>query len=157
MGVTMSTWGGQNIGAKKLERIGQGLRSCILVGVVYSLLSLVVMALFGKPLALLFVDAGETEIIDQAYQYLVINAACFIPLAGVNIFRLLIQGMGYSKVAVFAGVFEMVARGATGLFLVPAFGFLAACFAGPIAWVMADCFLIPAYVKVMKHVKQYGY
>ena len=63
----------------------------------------------------------------------------------------------FALVAVFAGVFEMVARGATGLFLVPAFGFLAAGFAGPIAWVMADCFLIPAYVKVMKHVKQYGY
>ena len=31
--------------------------------------------------------------------------------------------MGYSKLAMFAGVFEMVARGVTGLVLVPAFGF----------------------------------
>ena len=126
------------------------------MGVVYSLLSLVVMALFGKPLALLFVDAGETEIIDQAYQYLVINAACFIPLAGVNIFRLLIQGMGYSKVAVFAGVFEMVAGGPRACF-----GAGLRFFGGLLcrAHRLGDggLFSDPAYVKVMKHVKQYGY
>ncbi len=51
--------------------------------------------------------------------------------------------MGYSKLAMFAGVFEMVARGVTGLVLVPAFGFIAACFASPIAWIMADSFPDP--------------
>ena len=37
---------------------------------------------------------------------MVIQAAFFIPLAGVNVIRLLVQGMGYSKLAMFAGVFE---------------------------------------------------
>lgn len=157
LGIAMSTYGGQNIGAGKPERIGHGLRAGLLIGGVYSLLSFLLLFFFGKPLTLLFVDSSEALIIDQAYQYLVINAAFFLPLTGVNVFRLLIQGMGYSKLAVFAGVFEMVARGLTGLFLVPAFGFTAACFAGPIAWVMADGFLIPAYGRVMKHVKQYGH
>ena len=82
--------------------------------------------------------------------------AFFIPLAGVNVIRLLIQGMGYSKLAVFAGVFEMIARGSFGLFLVPVFGFNMACFASPAAWILADGFLIPAYLKVMRHVKEFG-
>lgn len=127
-----------------------------LFGSVYSLLALTVLALFGRPLTLLFVDSSETLIIDQAYQFIVIQAAFFIPLAGVNVFRLLIQGMGYSKVAVFAGVFEMVARGTFGLFLVPRFGFLTACFASPAAWILADCFLIPAYRKVVRDARQNG-
>ena len=114
------------------------------------------LALFGRPLTLLFVDSSETLIIDQAYQFIVIQAAFFIPLAGVNVFRLLIQGMGYSKVAVFAGFFEMVARGTFGLFLVPRFGFIMACFASPAAWIFADCFLIPAYRKVVQHARQNG-
>lgn len=156
-GVAISTYGGQNIGANKPKRIGQGLKSCMIVGTVYSIAAFIILFFLGKPLTLLFVDASETAIINQSYQYLLISAAFFIPLTAVNVFRLLIQGMGYSKLAMFAGVFEMVARGATGLFLVPAFGFTAACFAGPIAWIMADCFLIPAYFKVIKHVKQYGY
>ena len=42
---------------------------------------------------------------------MVIQVAFFIPLTAVNVIRLLIQGMGYSKLAVFAGVFEMIARG----------------------------------------------
>ena len=37
-----------------------------------------------------------------------------------------------------------------GLFLVPAFGFAAVCFANPMAWVAADLFLIPAYLHYTK-------
>ena len=156
LGVAMSTYGGQNIGARRGDRIFAGLRAGMIIGSVYSLFSLVVVVFFGKPMTLLFVDASETVIIDQAYQFMVIQVAFFIPLTAVNVIRLLIQGMGYSKLAVFAGVFEMIARGGFGLFLVPVFGFNMACFASPAAWILADCFLIPAYRKVMRHVRQYG-
>lgn len=111
--------------------------------------------LFGRTMMLLFVDASETEIIRQAYQFLVIQAAFFIPLAGVNVFRLFIQGMGYSKVAMFAGCFEMVARGVFGLFLVPKYGFLLACFASPCARILADAFLVPTFFKVLRHAKRF--
>ena len=156
LGVAMSTYGGQNIGARRGDRIFPGLRAGMIIGSVYSILALVVILLFGKPMLQLFVDSSETLIIDQAYQFMVIQVSFFIPLAGVNVIRLLIQGMGYSKLAVFAGVFEMVARGSVGLFLVPAFGFNMACFASPAAWILADSFLIPAYLKVMRHVKEFG-
>lgn len=157
LSVFMSTYGGQNIGARRGDRIGAGLRAGMIIGSIYSLAALVVILLFGKPLTLLFVDSAEVAIIDQAYQFLVVQAAFYIPLAGVNVIRLLIQGMGYSKLAMFAGVFEMVARAVVALLLVPNFGFMAACFGSPIAWLMADSFLIFAYFKVMKHVKQFGY
>ena len=155
LGVSMSTYAGQNIGAKKADRLGPGVRSGMVIGSVYSLLALAVVLLFGRTMMLLFVDASETEIIRQAYQFLVIQAAFFIPLAGVNVFRLFIQGMGYSKVAMFAGCFEMVARGVFGLFLVPKFGFLLACFASPCAWILADAFLVPTFFKVLRHAKRF--
>lgn len=157
LGMAMSTYGGQNIGAKKPDRVAKGVQSGMIIGSIYSVLALGIIFFFGKPLVGLFVDSGPSQIIEQAYQFLLISALFFIPLTAVNVFRLMIQGMGYSKLAIFAGVFEMVARGVTGLFLVPAFGFIAACFASPIAWILADCFLIPAFFRVMKHVKQYGY
>ena len=72
-----------------------------------------------------------------------------IPLLGVNLFRFTIQGLGYSNLAVIAGVFEMIARGAVAA-LVAVFGFTAVCYARPAAWVQADCFLIPAYFVCMK-------
>lgn len=67
---------------------------------------------------------------------------------------LLIQGMGYSKFAILAGVFEMAARTLVGFVFVPMFGYPAACFASPVAWIFADCFLFPAYFHVLKKTKK---
>lgn len=150
MGVTMSTYSGQNIGARKVDRIERGVKACGIIGIVYSILAFLVILFFGKLLLQLFVDAGEAAIIDAAYQYLFTSGVFLIPLTFVNVLRLTIQGMGYSRLAMFAGVFEMIARGMTGAVLVPIFGFSAACFAGPIAWLMADFFLIPAYFHVIR-------
>ncbi len=154
MGSTMATYGGQNVGAKKLERLDSGLKSCILLGACYSLVALVVMYFFGDNLASFFVDASEGEILANARKLLVINSTFFIPLALVNIIRFMIQGMGFSTFAILAGVFEMVARTLTGLVLVPALGFTGACFAGPLAWVSADAFLIPAYIHVRRKLER---
>lgn len=150
LGSTMATFGGQNVGAGRLDRLGRGLRSAVILGAVYSALILVVLIFFGRDLILLFVSAKEVTVIAQAKQFLVTNAAFYLMLALVNIVRFLIQGMGFSGFAVFAGVFEMVARTLVGLVFVPIFGFTAACFASPLAWIFADCFLIPAFFHCRK-------
>ena len=150
LGSTMATFGGQNVGAGRLDRLGRGLRSAVILGAIYSALILVVLIFFGRNLILLFVSAKEAAVIAQAKQFLVTNAAFYLMLALVNIVRFLIQGMGFSGFAVFAGVFEMVARTLVGLVFVPIFGFIAACFASPLAWIFADCFLIPAFFHCRK-------
>ncbi len=154
LGSTMATFGGQNVGAGKLDRLGSGLRSAVILGAVYSALILVVLIFFGRNLILLFVSAKEVTVIAQAKQFLVTNAAFYLMLALVNIVRFLIQGMGFSGFAVFAGVFEMVARALVGLVFVPIFGFSAACFASPLAWILADCFLIPAFFHCRKKLQK---
>lgn len=150
LGTTMSTWGGQNLGAGRLGRLGDGLKDAAKIGVVYSLAALVILALFGRPLTTLFISGAETRILDDSAKFLVIQAAFFIPLLFVNIVRFLIQGMGYSVLAVFAGVFELVGRAGAAFLLVPYFGFTGACFASPIAWVLADAFLFPAYYHCLR-------
>ena len=150
LGSAMATFGGQNVGARKLDRLGLGLKSGIQLGIAYSLAAFVVMYFWGANLAALFVEAGAGEMLANARMYLIISSAFYIPLAFVNIFRLLIQGMGFSAFAILAGVFEMVARVLAALVLVPAFGFTGACFASPLAWVFADIFLIPAYIHVRR-------
>ncbi len=150
LGSTMATYGGQNVGAGDLDRVNKGLKDCCLLGLFYALIALGAVYLFGKQLLLLFLDAGETQIIADAYSFLQINALFYFPLALVNIVRFLIQGMGYSKLAVFAGAFEMLARALAGFLLVPQFGFSAVRFANPLAWVFADIFLIPAFFHVRK-------
>ncbi len=152
---TMATYAGQNMGARKLDRIHQGLRCSAVIGTVYSLLAFGVVALFARPMLGLFIDADAApEVTAMGAEYLLINAAFYIPLLFVNIVRLSIQGMGYTRVAMLAGLFEMIARTAVALFVVPAAGFTGACFANPAAWVMADLFLFPCYFQVMRMLRQ---
>ena len=150
MGSTMATYGGQNVGAKKMDRISKGLKACSMLGIGYAILAFVILALTGRNLALFFVERAEVEVIGNVYLFLLINSAFYIPLAFVNIVRFLIQGMGYSKFAILAGVCEMAARTLVGFVLVPLFGFPAACFASPVAWIFADAFLFPAYRHVYR-------
>ena len=150
MGSTMATYAGQNVGAGKLERISMGMKSTCLLGFGYSILACIVLVCFGETVALLFVDPSETQIIQQVSWFLAANSAFYFPLALVNIVRFTIQGLGFSKSAIFAGVCEMVARSVVAMAFVPIFGYAAIIFANPAAWVFADLFLIPAYLYVMK-------
>ena len=154
LGSTMATYGGQNVGAKKLGRLNKGLKCASMIGTIYSLAVFVIMFFYGRPFAALFVSSAETEILDAARLSLVIGTAFYVPLAFVNIVRFLIQGMGYPMLAIFAGVFEMIGRIAAAVFLVPVFGFTGVCVASPIAWVLADAFLFPAYFHVRKKTYQ---
>ena len=86
--------------------------------------------------------------------YLTCNAAMYTFLTLVNTVRFTIQGLGYSLLAILAGVFEMIARGTVGYFLVPRFGYIAACFASPAAWFLADVFLVISYLLIMRHLKR---
>ena len=156
MGSTMATYAGQNVGAGKLDRISKGIKSTCLLGLGYSVFAAIVLVIFGGTIALLFVDAGETELIRYVTLFLRANVIFYFPLALVNIVRFTIQGLGFSKFAILAGVSEMAARCLAALAFVPVFGYMAVCFASPAAWICADIFLIPAYMYVMKKLKGMG-
>ncbi|MDO5154176.1 MAG: MATE family efflux transporter [Eubacteriales bacterium] len=154
MGTTAATYAGQNLGAGKPERIHQGVLDCTLLGVVYSVLIYFAMYFGGRNLSMLFLDAKNQAaadvIVPLSQQFLLTCIAFYVPLLFVNLLRFTIQGLGFSELAVIAGVFEMVARGVFGLCLVPWLGFSAVCYASPAAWIMADLFLFPAYFHCMK-------
>ena len=154
MGSTMATYAGQNVGAKKLDRVTEGIKACSMIAIVYSIVACIILTVFGKELSLLFLDQSETQIIENSALLLKWTSVFFFPLALVNIIRFTIQGMGFGNLAIFAGVSEMVARSVVGFVFVPMFGYIAACFAGPVAWIMADMFLIPAYFYVLKRLKR---
>ena len=154
LGATMATFAGQNMGAGRTDRIRQGIRSANMIGAVYAVVSFCIIALAGGKLALLFVDGSEEAILSNVKLFLLCNSIFYFPLSLVNNIRFLIQGMGYSMLAILSGVSEMIARALAGFILVPVFGFAAVGFASPLAWVMADVFLIIAYYKVMERTEK---
>lgn len=157
MGSTMATYGGQNVGARKLLRVKEGLYDCIKLGAMYSIIGFLIAFFFGAPLGKLFVEAEDAALVSQIVEdvrlFLIITTAFYFPLALVNIIRFMIQGIGFPTFAILAGVLEMVARALAGFVLVPVFGFPAAAMGSPIAWIFADAFLIPAFFYVYKKLR----
>jgi len=151
----MATYGGQNVGAMKLDRIFKGLKSAVILGAIFSVFAFLVLLFFGRDITSLFIEKGETSITDDVYLYIIINGAAYFLLSLVNIIRFMIQGLGFSNFAIIAGVCEMIARAFAAFILVPIIGYMGICLASPIAWVFADAFLIPAFFLVMKKLKTY--
>ena len=150
LGSTMATYAGQNVGAAKIKRLGQGVRSAMIIGSVYSVLSLIALYFTTDYIALLFVNASETTIITLTRQFILASACFYIPLTGVNVVRFCIQGMGFSVFAISAGILEMIGRAFAAIILIPNIGFMGACLASPIAWIAADAFLFPAFIHCAK-------
>ena len=153
LGATMATWAGQNVGAGKIDRVKEGVKYALLIGCVYAVAAFIILTLFSKYLALLFLDADEVSTIGNVSLFLFGNSLFYIALVFVNVVRFSIQGMGFSTFAILAGVFEMFARTFAGMCLVPIFGYPAACFASPMAWIAADIFLVPAFLHCIKRLK----
>ncbi len=146
LGSTMATYAAQNVGAHRYERLNKGLLSASLMGCAYSVIALVVSVFLGPAMVRLFVSGeGNAALIEIAHYQLVAGALFFPLLLLVNTVRFTIQGMGFSILAVIAGVMEMLARGMVGALLVPVFGVSGAVLGGPMAWLFADAFLVPAY------------
>lgn len=154
IGVAMATYCGQNLGAKKMERISQGVRAAIKMMLIFFVFSFIVITPFADDMMTLFVDKGEAEVVTYAAEFMRI-ACYFYPCLGLlTIFRYSIQGLGYSNLSMMSGVMEMIARCGVSLWLVPAFMWTGVCYGDPVAWVMADIFLLPAFWWLFKHLKK---
>lgn len=154
LGMAMATYSGQNYGAGKPERIWMGIKSASLMMVAYSVAIAIVMWGLADKFALLFISPDETEIMKDTVLFLHINTSFFILLGLLSILRYSIQGVGYTRLSMFSGVAEMVARVLVSLILVPALDFLGVCLGDPTAWLFANLFLIPAFIYVYCQLKE---
>ncbi len=154
MGVALATFCGQNLGAGKIDRARRGVHQGLGMIMVYVAVAMVASLRFGKYLALMFVSATETKVIGDIQTLLSILAMFYWSLGILFVYRNAVQGLGYGVPAMAAGLFELIARAVIGLVAVPKFGFLAACFAGPLAWIAADILLIPVFYIVIYRLKK---
>lgn len=154
LGLTMATYGGQNLGAHQIERIFKGLRVSLLMGALYCIFIFIFVYLTSDYLSLLFIDASEIAIIANIKQYLLYNSSCYYILSVLFILRNLLQGLGYSFLAMFGGVAEMLARCIVAFCFVGMLGFSAICFANPLAWVFADIVFIAGWIYKRKELNQ---
>lgn len=156
LGSAMATWCGQNMGAKSIDRVEEGVRCGMKIAIVYSIAMGVLLFIFGKPMTLLFLQANDPNLpilTANAQAFIRANCCCYILLGTLTVYRFSLQGLEYGPLAMFAGIFELAARSSIALFLAPVWGFAVIRFANPAAWVAACILLLPAYHIVLKKVK----
>lgn len=154
IGVAMATYCGQNIGARRLDRVKSGLKAATGIMLVYFVITFAVIFPFSDEMMALFVDPSQRQIIDLASQYMRISNYFYPVLGMLTIFRYSIQGLGYSTLSLMSGVMEMLARCAVSIWMVPAMGFMGVCLGDPAAWCAADLFLFPAMYFLLRHLEQ---
>lgn len=154
IGVAMATYCGQNIGARRLDRVRQGEWSAVKIMLVYFVFTALVIFPFADYMMELFVESGEQAVVANAAKMMRISCYFYPALGMLTIFRYSIQGLGYSNLSMLSGVMEMIARCGVSLWLVPAFAFTGVCFGDPVAWIFADMFLFPAFFLLYRHLKK---
>ena len=146
VGTAMATYSGQNLGAARMDRVRKGVTSALLIATVYSIASALILHFVDVAVMSLFLDTTtEVEIVAMGREYLFWNSVFFVPLGALIVWRYSIQGLGFSTLAMMAGVAEMIARTAVAIVLVPMLGYFGAELANPAAWIAACIFLYPAY------------
>lgn len=157
LGVTISTWCGQNIGAGKYDRVKRGFWGGMLIAVVYSVVIGAVIFLAGEYVSLIFINREDPRLdtlLMYVRTYLRRNSVLYIPLGVLMVCRFALQGLEYGVTAMFAGIFEMFARAIVALGFVDKYGFDAACYADPCAWFAACVLLVPACAVVFPKVRR---
>ena len=154
-GYSMITYVGQNLGAKKIDRIRQGQRTAVILSVITSVIIGVIMLVFGKPILSMFISGTPEEVQETlrvAYFYLSIMSYCLPFLYLIHICRASIQGMGNTVLPMASGIAEFVMRVGTALFLPMLMGATGIFYAEILARIGADIILIPSYYYVISKV-----
>ncbi len=145
LGLAMATFSAQNLGSGRLDRVQQGIRSALLLCILFSALASGLVFLFGKQLALLFIEPSEQQVVAQTVQYLHIISYFFIPLGLIFVFRNTCQGLGSGLIPMLSSIQELIFRALVAVTLPPVLGYVGICLSSPIAWIAAALILVVAY------------
>ncbi|QHQ60959.1 MATE family efflux transporter [Anaerocolumna sedimenticola] len=147
-GFAAATFTGQNLGAGKIRRIREGMRSGIIMAVITSGIISIIMLVFGRHILGLFISGTKeetTEVIKIAYRYLSIMAALLFILYLLHLYRSALQGMGDTITPMISGIVELCMRVLIILILPKLIGDWGVYFAEVAAWTGAEFLLMVMY------------
>ncbi len=133
-GVAIAAYTAQNFGAKRFDRINDGVKKTIWMSCSFSVVAALFNIFFGSEIIKLFVGEGQEQIIEYGQLFLTVNGLAYWIMALLFIFRFTLQGLGESVVPTIAGAMELIMRIAAAIFLVDWLGYLGVCLAAPMAW-----------------------
>lgn len=91
-GTAMTTYTGQNVGARQMDRVHQGTKDGVIIGLVTSSLLTVLILVFGRPLMGLFTNTPE--VVSMSFHFMCILAAGYIAMSITQVLSGVMRGAG---------------------------------------------------------------
>lgn len=156
LGLAISSYASQNLGAGKIDRIRKGFRLSVYIDIVYSVFGLVMCNLLAAPCTYIFIDnvPENAAIIEQSVLYVRTMGWFFIPLGSIFIFRTGCQGLGSGKIPMLSALIELTARISTAFSLTYLFGFFGICLSNATSWICAGSILPVVYLRYIKSIER---
>ena len=147
-GFTMSSFTSQNYGAKRFDRIRDGLRVCITIATISYVVLGSVMVFFPGALARLMVNG--TEPVEIAKTYLPVCGIFLFAVDFLFVFRNGCQGFGKPFIPMISGIIEMALRIAVIALFISTVGFRATAYAEASAWLGALLLNMTAFEHTLR-------
>lgn len=150
---SFSVYVGQNFGAKRYDRIKEGLKKGLLIVCGLSVASTLVMLIFARPLALMFMESPSEYVLTAAVRMVRIEALFFWALGGIWTVNSALRGMGKVKATLVSSVVELTVKIGGSLILPIWMGYTGIWLSAPIGWVLG---MIPSTVILLSWLAKQG-
>lgn len=146
IGLAMTTFVSQNMGAKRPDRIRQGVRHAIIMVTVLTTFLIAICFLFGETIICWLTSSKDAEIINASVMYIHVSVVFFYVLGPLFVLRCTLQGMGRKVIPVCSSILEMVIKVLSAMLLVPALKYFGVALTEPISWFAMTILLSAAYL-----------
>lgn len=148
LGVSLSTYCGQNYGASKYDRVYDGYRKCLIMMAVLTVFMVALMQIFGGTITSLFVS--DPEVVELGAVGLKISSLFYIALGLIYVVRGILNGVGDAFFALFNGIVEIIGRFTVPLIMTKYMGFgrLGIWWSCGVVWVISG---VTAWLRYYTH------
>ena len=154
LSAAVGTFTGQNIGARKLDRVKLGLRKSVQIAAVLALIMGSIVLIWGKPMLKLFIEddpAIVEQVLTYGYRFLIFMGSGLIALYMLFVYRSTLQGLGDTFIPMISGIVELFMRIGGALLLPLLIGEWGIYLAEIMAWIGAAVLLIWGYYKRIRN------
>lgn len=144
-----ATFVSQNYGAKKKERIHQGIKASIFLGTAWSILVLMIVLICGSELIHALTGSNDMAVINVSMKYLYWNVPFYVVLNLLLIMRNSLQALGNKILPVAASMVELIGKFAGAFCLSKIIGYFGICLTEPITWAVCVPIVLGGFVKEM--------